>query len=83
MATSSDCFRTDKCHFGPPKNKASRLSVPLSKTATAVLRSHRSRQNKEKNLATPQWQDGELVFPNRIGGLMNHNNLYYRDHKPP
>lgn len=67
--------------FGPPKNGASRRSVPLSKTAMAVLSAHRTRQNKE-NLATPGWRDGNLVFPNRIGGPMDHNNLYYRDYKP-
>jgi integrase len=29
-----------------------------------------------------QWRDNGLVFPNRIGGPMGHNNLYYRDYKP-
>jgi integrase len=31
--------------FGPPKNQASRRSVPLNKTAVATLRAHRLRQN--------------------------------------
>jgi integrase len=34
--------------FGPPKNKASRRSVPLSKSAVAALRAHRTRQNEER-----------------------------------
>jgi integrase len=55
--------------------------VSLSKTAVNALRAHRTRQNKD-NLATPQWRDNGLVFPNRIGGPMDHNNLYYRDYKP-
>lgn len=48
----------------------------------AVLRAHRVRQNKE-NLATPggAWQDHNLVFPNRVGKPMDHNNLYQRDFK--
>jgi integrase len=31
--------------FGPPKNRASRRSVPLNKCAAAALRSHKARQN--------------------------------------
>jgi integrase len=67
--------------FGPPKNKASRRSVPLSKTAVATLRAHRARQNAEI-LAAPEWQDTGLVFPNRVGKPMDHNNLYYREYRP-
>ena len=58
---------TDKgLDFGPPKNKASRRSVPLNKTAVAALRAHRARQNTEI-LAAPEWRDTGLVFPNRVG----------------
>ena len=67
--------------FGPPKNKASRRSVPLNKTAVAALRAHRARQNEER-LRSPAWRDADLVFPNRIGGPTDHNNLYYREYKP-
>jgi len=69
--------------FGPPKNKASRRSVPLNKTAVAALRAHRTRQNKER-LRSPgsDWRDLDLVFPNRVGGPTDHNNLYYREYKP-
>jgi integrase len=28
------------------------------------------------------WQDHDLVFPNRIGGPTDHNNLYFREYKP-
>lgn len=49
-------------------------------TAVAALRVHRTRRNKE-NLATPGWRDSGLVFPNRIGGPMDHNNLYHLDFK--
>jgi len=67
--------------FGPPKNSASRRSVPLNRTAVAALRAHRTRQ-KEERLAAPEWRDARLVFPNRVGGPMDHNNLYYREYKP-
>jgi integrase len=68
--------------FGPPKNKASRRSVPLSKTAVAVLRAHRTRQNEERLRLGDLWLDHDLVFPNRVGKPMDHGNLYYREYKP-
>lgn len=68
--------------FGPTKNKSSRRSVPLSKTAAAVLRAHRTRQNEERLRLGDLWQDHDLVFPNRIGKPLDHNNLYYREYKP-
>lgn len=67
--------------FGPPKNKASRRSVPLSKTAATTLRAHRARQNEERLQLGDLWQDHDLVFPNHLGKPLDHNNLYYRDYK--
>src|SRR5215217_3534917 len=67
--------------FGPPKNKASRRSVPLNQTVVAALRAHRLRQNEEM-LSAPEWHDHDLVFPNRVGRPTDHNNLYYREFKP-
>ena len=69
-------------HPGPPKNNASRLSVPPSKTAAAVLRAHRTRQNEERLRLGDLWQDHDLVFPNRVGKPLDHNNFYYREYKP-
>jgi integrase len=71
----------DGLAFGPPKNKASRRSVPLNKSAVAALRTHRLRQNEER-LSAPEWRDHDLVFPNRVGKPTDHNNLYYREYKP-
>ena len=68
--------------FGPPKNNASRRSVPLSKTAVAALRAHRTRQNEERLRLGVLWQDHDLVFPNRVGKPMDHGNLYDREYKP-
>ena len=67
--------------FGPPKNKASRRSVRLNKTATAALRAHRARQNQER-IAARTWRDTGLVFPNRIGGPIDPTNLYNREYEP-
>ncbi len=66
--------------FGPPKNKASRRSVPLNKTVVAALEAHRKRQNEER-LRARAWHDHDLVFPNRAGNPMDHNNLYHREYK--
>jgi integrase len=68
--------------IGPPKNNASRRSVPLSKTAAAALRAHRKRQNEERLRLGDLWQDHDLVFPNRVGKPMYHGNLYDREYKP-
>jgi integrase len=68
--------------FGPPKNNASRRSLPLSKTAVNVLRAHRTLQNEERLRLGDLWQDHDLVFPNRVGKPLDHGNLYYREYKP-
>lgn len=51
--------------FGPPKNKTSRQSVPLNKTAVAALRAHRARQNKVR-LAEPRWEDPRSRVPQQV-----------------
>jgi integrase len=71
----------DGLNFGYPKNRSSRRSVPLNKTAVMALKAHRTRQTEERLQAT-HWRDTDLVFPNRVGGPMDHNNLYYREFKP-
>jgi len=71
----------DGLGFGPPKNKASRRSVPLNKTAVAALRAHRLRQNEER-LRSPEWRDADIVFPSGVGGPTYRNNLYRLEYKP-
>src|SRR5215217_2516924 len=68
--------------FGPPKNKASRRSVPLNKSAVAALKAHRLRQNEERLRLGELWEDQDLVFPNRVGKPINPSNLYKRECKP-
>jgi integrase len=48
----------------------------------AALKSYRSRQNEERLRLGDLWQDHDLVFPNRLGKPLDHNNLYYREYKP-
>jgi integrase len=68
-------------NFGPPKNKASRRSVTLNRTAAGALRAHKARQTQER-IAAREWHDMGLVFPNRVGKPSDPTNLYYREHKP-
>ena len=46
-----------------------------------VLQAHRAHQNAER-LAAPEWREINLLFPNRVGGPMDHNNPYYREYRP-
>ena len=72
----------DGLDFGPPKNNASRRSVPLNKTAVRALKAHRLRQNEERLRTGDLWPDRDLVFPNGTANPMDHNNLYHREYKP-
>jgi len=65
--------------FGPTKNKASRRSIPLNKSAVAALKAHRLRQDEERLRLGELWEDHDLVFPNRVGKPINHSNLYHRE----
>ena len=53
----------------------------LSKTAVAAPRAHRSPQNEEGLRLGDLWPDHDLVFPNRVGKPLDHNNLYHREYK--
>jgi integrase len=68
--------------FGRTKNKASRRSVPLNKSAVAALKAHRLRQNEERLRLGELWEDQDLVFTNRVGKPINPSNLYNREYKP-
>lgn len=67
--------------FGPTKNKASRRSVPLTRSAVAALKVHRLQQHEERLRIGELWEDQNLVFPNRVGKLMDRGNLYHREFK--
>ncbi len=65
--------------FGPTKNRASRRSVPLNRSAVAALKTHRTRQNEEPLGLGTLWEDHGLVFPNRVGKPTNPSNFYHRE----
>jgi integrase len=67
--------------FNPPKRAKSRRTVRLTAQAAEALRSHRAAQNEERLRLGSLWEDHGLVFPNRVGKPMDHNNLYHRDFK--
>ena len=80
VARSLKASSAGRLAFGPPKNKASRRSVPLNKTVVSALEAHRRRQNEER-LRARAWHDHDLLFPNRAGNPIDHNNLYHREYK--
>jgi integrase len=67
--------------FDAPKNNKSRRTVKLTKSAIEALKRHKAAQNEERLKLGSLWEDHGLVFPNRVGKPMDHNNLYKRDFK--
>ncbi len=53
--------------FAPPKTPTSKRTIALTDSALAVLRHHQRRQNRERTLLGPRWQDSGLVFTARNG----------------
>jgi integrase len=66
--------------FNPPKRNKSRRTVKLTRQAVEALKLQRKHQNQER-LKAARWEAHGLVFPNRVGKPMDHNNLYHRDFK--
>ncbi len=54
--------------------------MKLTRQAVEALKLYRKHQNEER-LKAARWEDHDLVFPNRVGKPMDHNNLYHRDFK--
>ena len=67
--------------FGPPKSARSRRTLALPRTAVAVLRAHRVRQNEERLIAGGRWQDWKLVFPSTVGTPFDGANVLKQLHK--
>jgi len=60
-----------------PKTARSRRNVLISEIATAALLRHRQRQDAERK-TVEDWEDNDLVFPNRRGRPMYATNLLDR-----
>jgi integrase len=58
------------------KTSKSRRTIPLPQYAIRALRAHRARQAQQRLAAGPEWQDGDLVFANRIGGFVEPVSLH-------
>jgi integrase len=66
--------------FGSPKGGRAR-TVHLTPMAVESLRSHRTRQSAER-LAAVVWEDADLIFPTRTGGVVRPSTLTDDHFKP-
>lgn len=56
--------------FGDPKTAKSRETIPMSRAMAEILVTHRRNQAAQR-LATQDWQEGDLVFPDERGAPLN------------
>jgi integrase len=73
--------KRDGYTFAPPKTKHSQRQITLTQLAIAALRRHRTRQDIER-LASPMWEDHDLVFSNTVGKPMDGMNLLHYHFQP-
>jgi integrase len=67
--------------FTTPKRGRTRV-VRLTDTAVAILKTHKTAQNKERLKAGSLWQDHDLIFTSTIGTPVDVGNLTYRSFRP-
>jgi len=65
-----------------PKTPRSRRSVTLEVHAVNALRRHRIAQLEARVSAGQEWEERDLVFPNRVGLPFEPRNLLQRSYKP-
>lgn len=64
------------------KTAYSRRSIALTKKAVAALRQHKAKQDQDRTALGDAWNAKlDLVFPNRLGGIMIPDNLAKRSFK--
>jgi integrase len=64
------------------KTAYSRRSIALTKKAVAALRQHKAKQDEDRMALGDAWNAKlDLVFPNRLGGIMIPDNLAKRSFK--
>jgi len=68
--------------FGAPKSERSRRTLMIPAVTVEALRSHKARQNEERLLVGPEWQDYGLTFTGRWGRPIGHRSasLYMQRH---
>ena len=59
-----------------------RRTVPLFPDVVEALKAHRLRQLDDRLRYEGAWEDLDLVFPNKKGGIMRTDNLRHRNFKP-
>jgi len=62
-------------HFGEPKTKQSRRTIPLPVSTIRELRTHRRQQLEAKLKLGTAWSDFDLVFASEIGTPLNPPNV--------
>lgn len=62
-------------HFGEPKTKQSRRTIPLPLSTLKELRTHRREQLEAKLKLGTAWNNFDLVFPSEIGTPLNPPNI--------
>lgn len=67
--------------FQEPKSKKSKRTIPLPKWAVAALKTQKARQNQEKLLAGPSYQDNGLVFATEFGKPIEPRNFTRKFHQ--
>lgn len=65
-----------------PKTEPSRRVIPIDPNVVSILRAHRVRQEKERDLLEGTWVDRDLVFTDSLGGPLRTNNLERRHFGP-
>ena len=65
-------------YLGNPKTKKSRRKLQLAPMVVTSLMSHRLRQAAERLAAGERWSDLDLVFPSKVGTILDASN--YRRH---
>ena len=68
--------------FGEPKTRLSRRTIPLPRSVTRELVTHRVAQAAHRLRLGSAYQDHDLVFANETGGPLDGQNLAYRTLKP-
>jgi integrase len=66
--------------FSEPKSAAGKRAIMISSTMVEKLREHLDHQQQERQIAGPNWQENDLIFPSIIGTPLDHRNLF-RDFK--
>lgn len=62
-----------------PKSSKHRRAIILTPIGIDALRKHRVQQNEERLQVGPAWNDVGLVFANKIGSIVDTDNLRHRD----